>query len=226
MPSSTKKQAHFMSAIAHGWKPDHPRHKMPSRAVAEEFHEADKSEGKWEHASGGPAGMSPLESTIGGGGFGEGLGFHPHMGSSMYVGKAPMRMPRVPIADTMRNIDQHIKGASVKLPKIGQKLQSLPKQPPMPHHKFAGGGQVNPQLAQVIQQALNSIKSKDLSTAGAMLRGSPIAMQHPVTRAASTALRNAQHVDAAIKALQMLAQHAPSTTGQSSGGIPPTASGS
>jgi hypothetical protein len=46
MPSTTKKQAHYMSAIAHGWNPPG---KHPSKAVAEEFHNADKREGKWEH---------------------------------------------------------------------------------------------------------------------------------------------------------------------------------
>jgi hypothetical protein len=48
MPSTTKKQAHFMSAVAHGWQP-------PGRhvdvGVAKEFHNADKEEGKWEHGS-------------------------------------------------------------------------------------------------------------------------------------------------------------------------------
>lgn len=40
MPSKTPKQAKFMSAIAHGWKPT--GEKGPSKAVAEEFHKADK----------------------------------------------------------------------------------------------------------------------------------------------------------------------------------------
>lgn len=47
MPSTTKKQAHLMSAVAHGWKPT--GEKGPSKAVAEEFHSADKKVGKWEH---------------------------------------------------------------------------------------------------------------------------------------------------------------------------------
>jgi hypothetical protein len=51
MPSTTRKQAHFMAAVAHGWKPT--GEKGPSRAVAEEFHEADKAKGKWEHGSAG-----------------------------------------------------------------------------------------------------------------------------------------------------------------------------
>lgn len=39
-----------MSAIAHGWHP--PQKHAPSLAVAKEFHEADKREGKYEHATG------------------------------------------------------------------------------------------------------------------------------------------------------------------------------
>ena len=50
MPSSTKRQAHFMSAIAHGWHPTGM--KGPSKAVAQEFHAADKKVGKWEHGKG------------------------------------------------------------------------------------------------------------------------------------------------------------------------------
>jgi hypothetical protein len=48
MPSTTKKQAHFMSAVAHGWKPT--GEKGPSVKVAKEFHSADKKVGKWEHS--------------------------------------------------------------------------------------------------------------------------------------------------------------------------------
>jgi len=56
MPSSTKKQAHLMAAVAHGWKPS--GEKGPTRAVAEEFHSADKKAGKWEH-------KGKMESTKG-----------------------------------------------------------------------------------------------------------------------------------------------------------------
>jgi hypothetical protein len=38
-----------MSAVAHGWKPT--GEKGPSRAVAQEFHAADKKVGRWEHGS-------------------------------------------------------------------------------------------------------------------------------------------------------------------------------
>jgi hypothetical protein len=49
MPSSSKAQAHLMSAVAHGWKM--PGGKGPPKAVAQEFHSADKKVGKWEHGS-------------------------------------------------------------------------------------------------------------------------------------------------------------------------------
>ena len=50
MPSYTKKQAHTMSAIAHGWEP--PAGSKVARIpvdVAKDFHKADKKVGKWEH---------------------------------------------------------------------------------------------------------------------------------------------------------------------------------
>lgn len=39
MPSSTPKQARFMAAVAHGWKPD--KGKAPPVSVAKEFNAAD-----------------------------------------------------------------------------------------------------------------------------------------------------------------------------------------
>lgn len=113
-----------MSALAHGWNPPG---KHPSRAVAEEFHRRDKAMGIYEHATGGPVGQSPLSSVLGpsgqNGAFGNPLAVH-HIGGNpnMSLGMAHMRMPRIPIADTMRNIDQHIGGASAKLPMLGNKL--------------------------------------------------------------------------------------------------------
>lgn len=44
MPSSTKKQAKLMRAVAHGWKPD--RTEGPSKAVAKEFVKADQAKKK------------------------------------------------------------------------------------------------------------------------------------------------------------------------------------
>lgn len=44
MPSSSKKQAKFMAAVAHGMKPKGG--KGPSKAVAKEFHKADMGKKK------------------------------------------------------------------------------------------------------------------------------------------------------------------------------------
>lgn len=57
MPSTSKKQADMMSAIAHGWQPPDGAH-LPGLAVAKDFHAADKAVGKWEHAGGGKADTS------------------------------------------------------------------------------------------------------------------------------------------------------------------------
>lgn len=46
MPSKSAKQAKFMRAIAHGWKPTRMK-SAPSQAVAQEFVDADKREGKY-----------------------------------------------------------------------------------------------------------------------------------------------------------------------------------
>ena len=40
MPSSSAKQARFMAAVAHGWKPD--KTKAPPVEVAKEFNAADE----------------------------------------------------------------------------------------------------------------------------------------------------------------------------------------
>jgi hypothetical protein len=49
MLSKTERQAHYMSAIAHGWKPGG---KQVPVSVAKEFHSADKKVGKFEHSIG------------------------------------------------------------------------------------------------------------------------------------------------------------------------------
>jgi hypothetical protein len=43
MPSTTKKQARFMAAVAHGWKPS--QKKAPPVSVAKEFNKADVGKG-------------------------------------------------------------------------------------------------------------------------------------------------------------------------------------
>lgn len=44
MPSSTKKQARFMAACAHGWKPSSG--KCPPAKVSKEFNQADKAKAR------------------------------------------------------------------------------------------------------------------------------------------------------------------------------------
>jgi len=123
-----------MSAIDHGWNPPG---KHPSKKVAHDFHEADKQVGKWEHATGGP--VSPLSSVIGhGGGFGNPMGVQHLGGNSAFGGMMHFHAPRIPIQDTMRNIDQKIGGAAIKLPHLGQSLAGHG----MPKQKLAGGGGV------------------------------------------------------------------------------------
>ena len=67
MPSKTPKQAKFMRAIAHGWTPDRMK-SPPSRAVAQEFVEADRkySGGFAENRywTGGLAAMDEVNSGI------------------------------------------------------------------------------------------------------------------------------------------------------------------
>lgn len=203
MPSTTKKQAHYMSALDHGWNPPG---KHPSKAVAHEFHEADKREGKWEHdhAGGGrilenlshlmndffekyhsiattPSISAPVDhadidhvrdmaerlraqgvdvnsltSTTPSDGTAlhakGGLASLPshlmpqlatphvsplssisneHMGQIAHPGGsfgAHARMPRIPISDTLRNIDAKVQGAKIKMPQL----------------KVAGGGRTRP----------------------------------------------------------------------------------
>ena len=46
MPSKSPKQARFIAAVSHGWKPDHVS--APPVSVAEEFNEADQKRGSFK----------------------------------------------------------------------------------------------------------------------------------------------------------------------------------
>lgn len=51
MPSVSKRQARFMAAIAHGWKPSGMKGRsLPSRRVARDFNKADKKSGMLKRA--------------------------------------------------------------------------------------------------------------------------------------------------------------------------------
>jgi hypothetical protein len=141
MPSKTEPQARLMAGIAHGWHPSGLKH-APSQAVATEFNQADKgsallSHAMQHHAAGGA--ISPLASLVG-----NPMTMRsslPRMGQP--IGSAGrLRMPHVPLADTMHNIDQHMSGARLKLPKLraGGRAQC-----------FDDGGVVNPPASQPAQ---------------------------------------------------------------------------
>lgn len=72
-----------------------------------------------KHAAAGGS-ISPLASLVGNS-MAPMRSSYPKLGSP--VGSAGhLRMPRVPIADTMRNIDQHMAGARSKLPSLKIKV--------------------------------------------------------------------------------------------------------
>jgi len=50
MPSTSEKQAHFMSAAAHN--PEFAKKAGIPQSVAEDFHEADKAKGKFKYSGG------------------------------------------------------------------------------------------------------------------------------------------------------------------------------
>lgn len=209
MPSKTKKQAHLMSAIAHGW--NMPGGKGPSRKVAEDFHSADKAQGRWEHAAGGmvkpplqqhtpvlgasPPNMKPVSPL--------GQAIQNKGNAGRYaggMGLAPARPPRVPIQGMLRNIDQKINKIKPMLKAMGGKIAAQP----MPLH---------PDAIPVIQQALQHLKGKDASSASAVLRSSPAAMTHPHVAHAAKALQTAHGIAPATKTLTQLASQVGSASG-------------
>ena len=121
MPSRSESQARYMAAIAHGWHPTGSKH-APSQAVARDFNQADKGSAllstamKHKYAAGGS--ISPLASLVGNPMTMRSTS--PRLGQPL--GSAGrMRMPHVPLADTMHNIDQHMAGARAQLPKLKAK---------------------------------------------------------------------------------------------------------
>lgn len=118
MPSNTEPQARFFAACAHGAG----YASCPPAKVSRDFNQADKGSAllssamKHKHAAGGS--ISPLASLVGNPMTMRSTS--PRMGQPL--GNAGrMRMPHVPLADTMHNIDQHMAGARAKLPKLKAK---------------------------------------------------------------------------------------------------------
>lgn len=194
MPSTTKKQAMLMSAIDHGWHPAHPRHNLPSRAVAHEFHEADKEEGKFMHADGGEV-ESALEQFT---------GSPMHSGRPMMHGPnigylTHMKMPYVPIAGITHNVFAHLKGVSERLPKLQAKVGKMPTY----RYKYDVGGEVRlgADAIAAIKDAISHIANRDASSASAALTTNRAAMAHPVVQQAAQALRRGQGIGQAAQAL-------------------------
>lgn len=194
MPSTSEPQARLMAAIAHGWHPSGLKH-APSQAVAHEFNQADKgsallSHAMQHHAAGGP--ISPLAALVG-----NPMTMRstvPHMGQAV---PGHMRMPHIPLVDTMHNIDQHMSGARLKMPALKAKVGGSTC-------RYADGGEVvtlGARAISAIKDALSHLANRDASSAAATLRSSPEAMQHPVVQQAAQALRSSSGVAPATRNL-------------------------
>lgn len=152
MPSSTERQSRYMAACAHGAGYS----SCPPAKVSHDFNHADtgsallSSAMKHKHAAGGA--ISPLSSLVG-----NPMKMRssvPHLGQPM--GSAGrMRMPHVPLADTMHNIDQHMAGARAKLPKLrkkGGRAKRYDEGGPVPQAPPATPT-VSPEMLQALQKA-------------------------------------------------------------------------
>lgn len=196
MSSSTESQARLMAGIAHGWHPTGLKH-APTQAVAHDFNQADKGSAllshamQHRHAAGGA--ISPLASLVG-----NPMSMRstlPHLGHPTSMG-GRMRMPHIPIADTMHNIDQHMGGARAKLPALKAKMGG--------RAKYGEGGEVitlGARAISAIKDALSHLANNDASSAAATLRASREAMQHPVVQQAAQSLRASSGVAPATRNL-------------------------
>lgn len=125
-----------------------------------------------------------------------------HMKASMPklgIGTAKMRMPRVPIADTLRNVNQSIHGAQVKLPKLKAAMGGKTR-------RYDVGGEVRlgTRAISALKDALSHLANKDASSAAAVLRSSPEALTHPDVKAAVGQLRASTGIAPATKSLTNL----------------------
>jgi len=138
---------------------------------------------KHKYASGG----SPLEAIanekIGG-------------GRGLMAPPARMRMPRIPIADTLRNVNQKVAGARLALPKLQRAVGGRAK-----HYDEGGKVALAGRAISVLKDALSHLANKDASSAAATLRSSPQAMAHPDVRAAVNGLRTSQGIAPATRSL-------------------------
>lgn len=112
---------------------------------------------------------------------------------------ARMRMPRIPIADTMRNVDQKVASARMALPKLKRAVGGRAK-------RYDAGGKVGlaGRAVSVLKEALSHLANKDASSAAATLRASPQAMAHPDVQAAVNSLRSSTGIAPATRSLTSL----------------------
>lgn len=194
MPSKTESQARLMAACSHGAGYS----SCPPANVSQEFNQADKgsallSHAMQHHAFGGT--VSPLASLAG-----NPMTMRstlPHLGQSLGMA-GRMRMPHIPLVDTMHNIDQHMSGARMKLPALKAAMGgSLPQ--------YGGLGE---QAISAIKDALSHLANRDASSAAATLRSSPEAMQHPIVRHAAESLRASSGIAPATQNLTGIANRA------------------
>jgi hypothetical protein len=107
-------------------------------------------------------------------------------------------MPKVPLMDTMHNIDEHMAGAKVKLPKLKAKMGGRAKK------CYADGGAVinlGERAMSAVKDALSHLANNDASSAAATLRASREAMQHPVVQQAAQSLRASSGIAPATRNL-------------------------
>jgi hypothetical protein len=200
MPSSSFPQARLMAACSHG--AGYPS--CPPTNVAHEFNQADKgsallSHAMQHHAFGGT--VSPLASLAG-----NPMTMRstlPHLGQSLGMA-GRMRMPHIPLVDTMHNIDQHMSGARIKLPALKAAMGGGVPQ---------GGTPLSAHAISAIKDALSHLANRDASSAAATLRSSPEAMQHPVVQRAAHSLRASSGIAPATRNLTGVANRAPSAVG-------------
>lgn len=174
----------------------------PPQNVSHEFNQADKGSALLRHAmqhraAGGA--ISPLaalgnpmtmRSTL------------PHLGQSLGMA-GHMRMPHIPLADTMHNIDQHMSGARMKLPALKAAMGGSMQRP-----MNAGDGALGERAISAIKDALSHLANRDASSAAATLHSSPEAMQHPIVRHAAHSLRTASGIAPATQNLTGVANRA------------------
>lgn len=189
MPSKTEPQARFFAACSHGAGYS----SCPPMSVSREFNQADKgsallSNAMKHKATGGS--MSPLAAIAG-----DPMRMRSSM-PKMGVGTAHMKMPRIPIADTLRNINQSMKPAK-------SQLQMLKARGGKTKTRYDVGGEVRlgAQAINAVKTALSHLRNRDASSAAAVLRSSPQALAHPSVAEAAQGLRASTGIAPATKAL-------------------------